>query len=124
MTLYLNEKFGLNAEGAGLVFIAIVAPAFIVRSNASAIATSPILTLYQSHQASPVSGKLSDLYTAKYPILGGVFFSVFPTYIVLALPMLPLPAFVVMLVLLGFSLSFFITPVVSHNCRQTSETPY
>lgn len=31
MTLYLNERYGLNAEGAGLTFIAIVAPAFIVR---------------------------------------------------------------------------------------------
>lgn len=93
MTLYLNERYGLNAEGAGLVFIASVVPAFI---------------------ASPIAGTLSDKLRkkAKYPMLAGVILSVLG-YALLAIPSVPLAGFCVFLFIEGFALSFFLTPVAS-----------
>ncbi|GAA5956568.1 hypothetical protein JCM3765_003486 [Sporobolomyces pararoseus] len=88
MTIYLNDHYGLNSQGAGLVYLAIVIPVFF---------------------ASPVAGWWVDRYGTKWIMFLGLILAT------LAYPLLiikgPLALFVFFLVILGIGFSFFLTPI-------------
>ncbi|GAA5989368.1 hypothetical protein JCM5350_005690 [Sporobolomyces pararoseus] len=88
MTIYLNDRYGLNSQGAGLVYLAIVIPVFF---------------------ASPVAGWWVDRYGTKWIMFIGLILAT------IAYPLLiikgPLALFVFFLVILGIGFSFFLTPI-------------
>ncbi|BGP39393.1 hypothetical protein JCM10449v2_003331 [Rhodotorula kratochvilovae] len=88
MTLKLEEAWGLDSMGAGLVFLGVVCPAFI---------------------GSPLAGWATDKYGPRWIATVGVVLSVpaFPLLLIHG----PLALFVVFLVLLGFALSLALTPI-------------
>ncbi|GAA5994605.1 MFS transporter [Rhodotorula paludigena] len=88
MTLRLEEAYGLDSMGAGLVFLAAVVPAFI---------------------GSPLSGWGTDRYGPKWITALGVLLSI-PAYPLLIIHG-PLALFIVFLALVGFSLSLAVTPI-------------
>lgn len=88
MTLNLADVYGLNSLGAGLCFLGLIVP-----------------TLF----ASPLAGWSCDRYSAKGIATLGVLLSI-PAYPLLIIKG-PLPLFIFFLVILGTSMSFFLTPV-------------
>ncbi|GAA5859798.1 hypothetical protein JCM8547_007033 [Rhodosporidiobolus lusitaniae] len=88
MTIYLENEYGLDSLGAGLVFLGTVVPTFF---------------------ASPAAGWITDKYGTKWIMVFGVLLSAisYPLLIIRG----PLALFVFFLVLLGISISCFITPV-------------
>ncbi|KAM0748071.1 MFS general substrate transporter [Meredithblackwellia eburnea MCA 4105] len=100
MTLWLQHQYGLSSLGAGLVFIAAVVPSFF---------------------ASPFAGWASDKYGAKWIAVIGLLMSI-PAYSLLIIKG-PLPLFIFFLVILGFSLSFFLTPTMQDLSVVVALTP-
>lgn len=79
LTLRLNQRYGLNSTGAGLVFIAFAVPALII---------------------SPLAGFLADKYGQKPVALVGII-SICPFIALLTISTMNLAAFVVVLTLVG-----------------------
>ncbi|SCZ90569.1 BZ3500_MvSof-1268-A1-R1_Chr9g10882 [Microbotryum saponariae] len=100
MTLHLNDIYGLDSLGAGLVFIGLIVPSFV---------------------ASPFAGWASDRYGAKGIATIGMLLT-FPGYLLLIING-PLPLTVFFLVILGFALSFFLTPVTQDLSVVVQNTP-
>ncbi|KAI5475475.1 MFS multidrug transporter [Pseudohyphozyma bogoriensis] len=100
LTLWLEHQYGLNSLGAGLVFLGAVVPSFV---------------------ASPLAGWGSDKIGAKLIAVGGIILSI-PAYSLLIIPG-PLPLFIFFLVLFGFSMSMFLTPVTHDLSIVVSQTP-
>ncbi|KAK4704865.1 hypothetical protein P7C70_g1339, partial [Phenoliferia sp. Uapishka_3] len=100
MTLWLQHQYSLSSLGAGLVFIAVVVPSFF---------------------ASPFAGWASDKYGAKWIAVIGLSLSI-PAYSLLVIAG-PLPLFIFFLVILGFSLSFFLTPTMQDLSIVVASTP-
>ncbi|ORY87390.1 major facilitator superfamily domain-containing protein [Leucosporidium creatinivorum] len=100
MTLYLENQYGMNSLGAGLTFMGLVVPTLFV---------------------SPIAGWACDRWGAKGIAVFGVALSIvaFPLLIIRG----PLPLFIFFLVLLGISLSSFLTPVTHDLSVVVSETP-
>ncbi|GAA5829780.1 hypothetical protein JCM11251_007876 [Rhodosporidiobolus azoricus] len=100
MTLYLETTYSLTSLGAGLVFLGAVIPTFF---------------------ASPLSGWWTDKHGAKWVMVAGVALSVpaFPLLIIRG----PLALFVFFLVLIGISVSLFLTPVTVDLSICASESP-
>lgn len=101
MTLYLNSRYGLDSEGAGLVFIAAVVPAFI---------------------GSPLSGWMADKVGTR---LTGVLSlaTIIPFICLLTIPQLPLAAFVVILVFVGCIGAAILVPVMADQAKVVEATP-
>lgn len=100
MVLHVEDFYGLNSLGAGLVFFALVIP-----------------TIF----ASPLAGWISDKWGAKWVACLGVCLSIaaYPLLIIKG----PLPLFCFFLVILGVSLSFFLTPTTQDLSIVVAETP-
>ncbi|GAA5976189.1 hypothetical protein JCM11641_001076 [Rhodosporidiobolus odoratus] len=100
MTIYLENEYGLSSLGAGVVFLGVVVPTFF---------------------ASPLAGWVTDKYGTKWIMALGVLLSV-PAYPLLIIKG-PLALFVFFLVLIGISVSFFLTPVTVDLAICAAETP-
>ncbi|GAA5908941.1 hypothetical protein JCM6882_004950 [Rhodosporidiobolus microsporus] len=100
MTLYLETTYHLTSLGAGLVFLGAVIPTFF---------------------ASPLAGWWTDKYGAKWIMVAGVALSIpaFPLLIIRG----PLALFVFFLVLIGISVSLFLTPVTVDLSICAAESP-
>lgn len=100
LTIYLNEQYGLNSEGAGLVYLAIVVPVFF---------------------ASPLAGWWVDRHGTKWIMFVGL------SLAIIAYPLLiikgPLALFVFFLAILGTGISFFLTPVTVDLNIVAAESP-
>jgi MFS family permease len=94
MTIYLNARYGLNSQDAGLVFIAGEHPLCCV---------SPCLTfaaLAPSFVTSPLAGRFVSKYGNRWPIIVSCALTV-PFVCLLIVPQLPLAAFIVVLTFTG-----------------------
>ncbi|KAJ8295615.1 putative MFS-type transporter C18.02 [Rhodotorula toruloides] len=100
MVLYVKDQYGLDEQGAGLIFIAVVVPSFIV---------------------SPLAGWLTDRYGSKWPATLGVttFVATYPLLLIEG----PLPLFVFFLVLVGVGLSCVVTPTTHDLNVAAAATP-
>ncbi|GAA99059.1 uncharacterized protein L969DRAFT_74093 [Mixia osmundae IAM 14324] len=88
-TLLLNHRYGLNSQGAGLVFIAVIAPGLVT---------------------GPLSGVLTDRYGPRWPLILGYLGAV-PWIAVLAVHTISLATFIIMLVLAGAGLGLGVSPL-------------
>ncbi|BGP39370.1 hypothetical protein JCM10449v2_003308 [Rhodotorula kratochvilovae] len=100
LTLWVEEQYGLNSEGAGLVFLGVVVPTFF---------------------GSPIAGWVADRYGTKWIMLAGVALAI-PAYALLIIRG-PLPLFIFFLAVLGVSVSFFITPTTVDFSIVAADTP-
>ncbi|GAA5827163.1 hypothetical protein JCM3770_000341 [Rhodotorula araucariae] len=100
LTLWVEEQYGLNSEGAGLVFLGVVVPTFF---------------------GSPIAGWIADRYGTKWIMLAGVALAI-PAYALLIIRG-PLPLFIFFLAVLGISVSFFITPTTVDFSIVAADTP-
>ncbi|BGO97902.1 hypothetical protein RTBOTA2_001392 [Rhodotorula toruloides] len=100
MVLYVKDQYGLDEQGAGLIFIAVVVPSFIV---------------------SPLAGWFTDRYGSKWPATLGVtmFVATYPLLLIEG----PLPLFVFFLVLVGVGLSCVVTPTTHDLNVAAAATP-
>ncbi|GEM11685.1 MFS amine transporter [Rhodotorula toruloides] len=99
MVLYVKEHYGLDEQGAGLIFLAVVIPSFII---------------------APLAGWLTDLYGSKWPATVGMVIvtASYPLLIIRG----PLPLFVFFLVLIGIGLSAVSTPT-THDLNVAATGP-
>ncbi|GEM11684.1 MFS transporter [Rhodotorula toruloides] len=99
MALYVKSQYGLDEQGAGLIFIAVVVPSFIV-----SIATGWM-----------------DCYGSKWPATLGVtiFVATYPLLLIEG----PLPLFIFFLALVGVGLSCVVTPTTHDLNIATAATP-
>ncbi|BGP23006.1 hypothetical protein JCM10295v2_001899 [Rhodotorula toruloides] len=100
MALYVKSQYGLDEQGAGLIFIAVVVPSFIV---------------------SPLAGWFTDCYGSKWPATLGVtiFVATYPLLLIEG----PLPLFIFFLALVGVGLSCVVTPTTHDLNIATAATP-
>ncbi|BGP30281.1 hypothetical protein JCM10296v2_002035 [Rhodotorula toruloides] len=100
MVLYVKERYGLDEQGTGLIFLAVVIPSFII---------------------APLAGWLTDLYGSKWPATVGM------VIVTAAYPLLiirgPLPLFIFFLVLIGVGLSAVSTPTTHDLNVAATATP-
>ncbi|GAA5856359.1 hypothetical protein JCM9279_005738 [Rhodotorula babjevae] len=100
LTLWVEQEYGLNSLGAGLVFLGVVVPTFFF---------------------SPLAGWISDKHGTKWLVFGGLLLSL-PAYLLLIIRG-PLPLFIFFLAILGVSISFFITPITLELSIVAADTP-
>ena len=100
LVLRLNQRYGLDSEGAGLVFFAVAIPAAII---------------------SPISGWLTDKFGWR-PLSTLCCLLFVPALCLLVIEQLPLPAFIVLLSLCGCCSGLINTPVMAclANVAETS----
>lgn len=100
MVLWLEHQYRLSSLGAGLVFIGAIVPSFF---------------------AGPLAGWIADKYGAKWIAVLGMLLSA-PTLALLIIEG-PLPLFIFFLVIVGVSMSFFLTPTMQDLSVIVALTP-
>lgn len=100
MVLWLEHQYKLSSLGAGLVFIGAIVPTFV---------------------AAPLGGWIADKHGAKWIGALGIVLTA-PTLSLLIIRG-PLPLFIFFLVMLGISMSFFLTPTMQDLSMIVNLTP-